>query len=91
MKAVLRRAERLEGQIVSADRPQRHLRIVVLPAGARPSLDDATCHRTLCPDGTLLGLLDLPNPNPGSEELPDEELEEWVDSFPIELVGGRKG
>ncbi len=84
MKTVIRRLRRLEEQFVSADRPRRHLRIVIKMAGARPSLEDATCKRTLWADGTLLEMVQFNKYNERPDELTDEELDRWVESFPIQ-------
>lgn len=83
MKTVTRRIARLEDRFVSADRPRRHLRIVLSMAGAKPCLDDATCKRTLCSDGTLLEVVRFNKRNKGPDELTNEELDKWVESFPV--------
>jgi hypothetical protein len=51
-------------------------------AGSRPSLEDATCIRTLCSEGTLLELVEFNEHNVGPDELTDEELDKWVETFP---------
>ncbi len=84
MKTVIRRIRRLEDQFVSADRPRRHHRIVIKMAGARPCLEDATCKRMLYSDGTLLEMVQINKHNEGPDELTDEELDRWVESFPIQ-------
>ena len=50
-------------------------------AGAKPSLDDATCRRTLRPDGTLFEILEFHKHNDEQDELLDEELDRWVETF----------
>ena len=51
--------------------------------GAKPSLVGATCQRTLSPDGTLWEIImHFTNHNYG-RELEQDEIERWVDGFPI--------
>ena len=83
MKIVTRRILKLEDQFGSAGRPRRHLRLMVCMAGSKPSLGDATCKRTVCPDGTLLEMVRLNNHDEGPAELTGEELDRWVESFPV--------
>ena len=52
-------------------------------AGAEPSLEDATCKRTLWPDGTLFELVEFNKHNDGPDELTDEELDRWLEGFPV--------
>jgi hypothetical protein len=83
MKTLGRRIQRLEDHFVCADRPQCRLRFVVCMAGARPSLEGATCRRSLCADGTLLELVRYANHNDGPEHLADDEINAWLDGFQI--------
>jgi hypothetical protein len=83
MKTLGRRLQRLEDHFVSADRPQRRLRLVVCMAGARPSLEGAMCRRSLCADGTLLELVKYANHNDEPAAVADEQIDAWVDEFPI--------
>ena len=83
MKTVTRRILKLEDQFGSVDRPRRHIRLVIRMAGARPSLEDATCTRTRWPQGTLFEMVRFNKHNEGPEELTDEELDRWVESFPV--------
>jgi hypothetical protein len=53
-------------------------------AGSGPSLENATCKRTPCSDGTLLELVEFNEHNEESDELTDEELDRWVESFPVQ-------
>jgi hypothetical protein len=53
-------------------------------AGAEPSLEDATCRRTLWPDGTLFEVVEFNRHNDGPDELTDEELERWLERFPVD-------
>jgi hypothetical protein len=38
----------------------------------------------LCSDGSLMGLVDFQKHNEGADELTDEELDRWVENFPIQ-------
>ena len=84
MKTVIRRLRRLEDQIASVDRPRRHIRLVVCDSGAKLSLEGATCQRALCSDGTLLEMVCFNRHNAGPDPLTDEELDRWVESFPMQ-------
>jgi hypothetical protein len=57
--------------------------MLVSMAGSRPSLENAACSRTLCSDGTLLELVEFNEHNEASDELADEELDKWVEIFPV--------
>jgi hypothetical protein len=71
MNRVSRRIRRLEGQFVPADRkPRQTLRIVVRTRDRTPSLENATCTRTLCPNGTLMEVVRLDESGEGHEILP---------------------
>jgi hypothetical protein len=56
-------------------------------AGPKPSLEDATCSRTLWPDGTLLEMVRFRKHNEGPDDLTDEELDKWVASFQVKTTG----
>jgi hypothetical protein len=92
MRAVVRRIDRLEDQFGAAyGRPRRRLRMMISMAGAKPSLEDATCRRTLCSDGTLMELVEFKQHNAGPDELTEEELDAWLESFPVVEAGpGRR-
>ena len=78
MRAVVRRIDRLEDEFGSANgKPRRRLRVMISMAGAEPSLEDATCTRTLCSDGTMLEMVRFNTHNRGPDELTDEELDRW--------------
>ena len=83
MKPVTKRIARLEEHLLVTVNPRKHLSIVVTRVDRKPSLDGATCTRTLCPDGTLMQVVYLFQSRPGSKELTDEELERWIETFPI--------
>ena len=52
--------------------------------GSKLCLEDATCKRTMCSDGTLLEVVDFKKHNEGPDELTDEELNRWLESFSVE-------
>jgi hypothetical protein len=89
MRAVARRLAKLEDQICSAAKPRRRLRIVIM-ADARPRCEDAECTRTLCPDGTLMEVVQFEGCRQGDHEPTDGEIEEWINTVPIQRlqVGG---
>ncbi len=85
MRAVVRRIDRLEDQFGSTSgKSRRHLRMMISMAGSNPSLEDATCSRRLCSDGTLLELVEFNKHHEGPDELTDEELDRWVESFLVD-------
>jgi hypothetical protein len=53
-------------------------------AGSEPSLEDATCRRTLWSDGTLFEMIEFNAHNTGPDELTEEELDAWLESFPVD-------
>ena len=85
---MMRRLNRLEDQFVLVGRrPLRVHRPVLCKYGGRGSLDNATCTRTLCPDGTVVEFVELDGSNDGPGSVSAEELDRWVNSFPIQLSG----
>jgi hypothetical protein len=56
---------------------------VLCMAGGDKSLEHAKCARTLWPDGTLFEMVRLNWSNEGSDKVTDEELDRWVEGFPI--------
>ena len=87
MKAIARRLRRLEDQFAPADgQPRDRFRLVLRPAGLlNPSLENATCRRTLCPNGTVLESVEFTTSSNG-RELTQEELDRWLASFPVETL-----
>jgi hypothetical protein len=84
MRSIDRRLLRLEDQFGTADwKPQQHLRIVVKSLDRLPSLEGATCQRSLWPDGTLFEMVRLEDCRPGHRELTDEELDSWIKGLPV--------
>ena len=76
LNARLQKLERQRSQI-----ERGRFRIVVSHAGKPFNLATATCTRTLMPDG---GLMEIVNVNGSGHDLSDEELERFIQSFPIE-------
>jgi hypothetical protein len=58
--------------------------MVVEMTWAKPSLEGATCTRTLWPNGTLFEMVRFNKRNEGPDELTQDELDRWVESFPIQ-------
>ena len=81
MKAVVSRIRRLENQFRAASEPdfvrnaRERLRIVVT------GLDTSTCRRTLTASGSLTEVVELDGTREG---LTDEQLEKFINSFPVE-------
>jgi hypothetical protein len=73
------RLQRLERQHTQVSREP--LRFVVSRAGKPLDLSKATCTRTIMPDGRLMEYVDL---NGGDYGLSEEDLEEFIQSHPIE-------
>jgi hypothetical protein len=81
LKARLQKLERQYSQ-VSCER----FRVVVSHAGEPFDLAKATCTRTLMPDGRLMEIV---NVNGSGHDLSGEDLEKFIQSFPIEVSGAR--
>jgi hypothetical protein len=77
----LKRLERQQSQV-----SREPFRVVVSRAGKRFDLAKVTCTRTLMPDGQLMELVNL---NGSSDGLREEDLERFVQSFPIESSTAR--
>ena len=76
LKARLQKLERQRSAIT-----REPLRIVVSLAGKPLDLTKATCTRTLWPNGQLMEYVNL---HGGDYGLTDEDLERFIQSFPIE-------
>ena len=76
LNARLQKLERHRSQV-----ERGRLRVVVSRAGKPFDLATATCTRTLMTDG---GLMEIVNVNGSGHDLSDEELERFIQSFPIE-------
>src|SRR5580700_7786298 len=88
MKAIARRLGRLEDHLGAADRkPRKRFRVMTGRTGrAKLDLKSSSCQRTLCADGTVSESIVLVRGNNG-REVTYAELEEWVESFPIDGPG----
>ena len=65
MKAIAKRLRRLEDEFGPADgKPRDRFRLVVRSAGEMLGSESATSRRTLCPDGTLMELVEIRNTAP---------------------------
>jgi hypothetical protein len=93
MRTVARRLDRLEEQFAPADQKARKcFRLIVCRYGGKTSLENAKCRRTLSPDGTVMEMVELYGSNEEPDSVTAEELDQWVDGFPIEVPGmGRAG
>jgi hypothetical protein len=81
---LMRRIERLEDRSdAGSSKPRKVQRIVVSFLDREPSLENAECSRTLCPNGTLLEVVRLDRCRPGRERLSEEALDRFVESFPV--------
>jgi hypothetical protein len=83
MKTVIRRIARLENWIWSAGQSRERFRIIVSRRDVGRCLDGGTCKRTLCSNGMLMEVVRLDKCDAGNEDVTDEQLDAWVDSFPI--------
>jgi hypothetical protein len=84
VKAIARRLRRLEDQLGPADgKPRGYFRIVLIRLDRIPGFEGATCRRMLWPDGTLSENEVLGTSSDGREPT-EEELDQWVATFPIE-------
>ena len=74
------RLNKLEQVLVPAKVPQKRIRVLVDDMGGPVDLTASTCTRTLR-RGTLLEIVELRGNGNG---LSDEELESFIESFPIQ-------
>jgi hypothetical protein len=84
MKAIVRRVGRLEDRFQTqlSGKPKSSLRIIVTRAGSgAASLATSTCTRRLDNTGGLIETVDLDGDD---SEISEEELEQFVASFPID-------
>jgi hypothetical protein len=83
MRLIERRLEKL-GQTASlAGEPRGRFRMVIGPLIGDLNLTNCTCQRTLCANGHLTGVVTLNGP---SAELTNEELDRFVEGFPIARI-----
>ena len=60
------------------------MRLQVRTLGSKLVLADAECTRTLCPDGTVMELVEFQDHREGPDAISDEELDRWADGFPVQ-------
>ena len=85
MKAIVRRVGRLEDRFQLSGKPKSSLRIIVTRAGSgATNLATSTCTRRLNNNGGLIETVDLDGDDSGISE---EELEQFIASFPIDPWG----
>ena len=84
MKAIVRRLCKLEDKFGVSAMPRDRIQFVFSTIGIEQSLETATCSRTLQPDGTVLEYVDFTRGPKGSGKLNEEELNRWLDTFPIQ-------
>ena len=68
--------------------PKRHIPLIVSGVVGAADLNASRCTRTLFPDGTLWDYVWLDDGHgklASTHGLSDEELNDWIESFPIEL------
>jgi hypothetical protein len=80
MKTIGRRLCRLEDRFAPRDKPRERYRMVVRSWGPEEGLQNATSKRTLCANGLLMEVVRL---NGSGDGLTDQDLEGFVESFPI--------
>ena len=82
-----RRVKRLEDLASAASgKPRKVDRTVVRCMDREPSLENAECTRTLCPNGTLLEMVRFDRCRTGGERLSEEDLDRFVESFPVRAL-----
>lgn len=80
MQKVIRRLDRLDEIFNPPRRPHKVLRVVVSGVCSPATLANSTCKRTLH-NGTVTEIVTLDG---STKNLTDEEIERFVQSFPIE-------
>jgi hypothetical protein len=83
MKPMVRRVQRLEEHFGSAERPLPRMRVEVMALGSKLCLEDAICTRTRCPNGQVVEVIEFQNHSEGRDEISAEEVDRWLDAFPI--------
>ena len=74
------RLVRLEDRFAPRDKVRECVRLVVGTIGPAEGLQNATCQRTLCANGCLTEVVRL---NGSGDGLTEEDLDRFVESFPI--------
>jgi len=81
MRRLNGRLDKLERMLHPRGTPRERLRVVTCGMDRAANLANATCKRTLCENGLLLEVVHLDGDRDG---LTDEQLDKFVESFPIE-------
>jgi hypothetical protein len=89
MRAVIRRIGRLENQLQLTGNPRDRFRLVMRRLDRKPGLENATCRRTLWPNGTVFEMVWLNKRDDRAGEPTAEELDKWVATFPVEALPGQ--
>jgi hypothetical protein len=81
----IRRLQRLEGvwSVAADGRPRETMRVVVGCVCGPTNLAASTCHRRIDPTGLLVAVVELDG---SSDSLTVEDLERFVEGFPIEAA-----
>jgi hypothetical protein len=92
MKTMNRRLSKLEDRFRPEGwKPRGVFGYLICVAGSKWRLEGATCQRCLWPDDTLFETVMFPEHNAGADEVTDDELEEWIASFPVQGLNAPKG
>jgi hypothetical protein len=83
MRRLMGRLNKLESVLMPAKGPRRHVRLVFGAVGGTLNLATSTCTRTLT-NGALTELVNLDGDR---SELSNEQLERFIESFPIREEG----
>jgi len=82
MKAIGKRLGRLEERFTVPTGPRQRIRVVSHAMAHELRLETSTCRRTLDSRGLLTEIVHLD----GYNSVTDDELERFIESFPIEMV-----
>ena len=86
MKQILRRLDHLEGRLSPEDQPRERLRVIVDDyTSGPPSPETSECHRSLTPGG----IIELVRFRGSAASLTEEEIDGFVERFPIHTQDGR--
>jgi len=86
MKPILRRVGKLEVRHALSGKPRSQLRLLIsLPWKGPANLATSTCKRSLNAAGGLIEVVDLDG---GRDALSDDDLERFIDSFPVQRCAG---
>jgi hypothetical protein len=83
MRNLASRLEMLESTWNGAKVPSQIIRIVVSNYAGSLNLAKSKCQRTLSPNGLLMEIVNFDG---NTDELKDQELEQFVEGFPVQLL-----